>query len=98
MRPKLKISAHRQSNNSVHFTLEGVCNDLEVIDLINELKKRGRDSKNLFIHTEGLNEISLSKMGRDVLERNLNNFSDNAINIRFTGGSESRFKNSFMMA
>ena len=44
MRPKLKISAHRQSNNSVHFKLEGVCNDLEVIDLINELKKKGRET------------------------------------------------------
>ena len=98
MRPKLKISAHRQSNNSVHFKLEGVCNDLEVTYLINELKKKGRESKNLFIHTEDLNEISLSEMGRDVFERNLNKLCDNAINIRFTGGSERQFRNSFVIS
>ena len=82
MSSKFKISKQRQKDN-LHLRLAGDFNDMSICELIDVLKDNCSGTNQVFIHTDNLENVSISGIGRDVFKRNLNNFSSSSINIRF---------------
>jgi hypothetical protein len=89
MNSKFKIFKHRQSQN-LYLKLTGEFNDMSVCELIDVLKDNYNDVIQVFVHTNTLNGISTSNMGRDVSNKNIKDLSDNSFNIQFTDGFESQ--------
>ncbi len=82
MSAKFKISKQRQRDN-LHLRLAGDFDDISICELIDVLKDNCNGTNQVFIHTDNLENVSISGIGRDVFKRNLNNFSSSSINIRF---------------
>jgi hypothetical protein len=89
MNTKFKIFKHRQSEN-LYLKLTGEFNDMSVCELIDVLKDNYNDVMQVFVHTNNLNGISTSNMGRDVFNQNIKNLNDNSFNIQFIDGFESQ--------
>ncbi len=89
MGKKFKIFKHRQSEN-LHLKLTGEFNDMSVCELIDVLRDNYNDVMKVFVHTNNLNRISTSNMGRDVFNKNIKDLSDNSFNIQFCDGFESQ--------
>ncbi len=89
MGSKFKIFKHRK-RDSLHLRLMGVFDDISICELIDVLKTDCLDTNNVFIHTDNLDNVTISGIGRDVFKRNLNDLTDNAVQIQFTGSSENK--------
>ncbi len=90
MGTKFKIFKHRK-RDSLHLRLMGEFDDISICELIDVLKTDCSDTCNVFIHTDNIDTVSISGIGRDVFKRNLNDLTDNAVHIEFTGSSENKF-------
>lgn len=79
---KCKISAQHQED-SLHLSLSGEFDDMSLCELIDVLKDNCNGGHRVIIHTDSLQNVSVSGIGRDVFQRNMNNFCDNAVQIQF---------------
>ena len=79
---KCKISTQQQEG-SLHLSLSGEFDDMSICELIDVLKDNCNDGHRVIIHTDSLNNVSVSCIGRDVLQRNMNKFNDNSVHIKF---------------
>ncbi|RJP79274.1 MAG: hypothetical protein C4522_10485 [Desulfobacteraceae bacterium] len=82
MSSKFRISKQRQKDN-LHLRLAGDFNDISICELLDVLKDNCIGTNQVFIHTDNLENVSISGIGRDVFRRNLRNLSSSSINIRF---------------
>lgn len=87
MRSNFKIFKHRK-RDSLHLRLMGNFDDISICELIDVLKTDCLETNNVFIHTDNIDHVSISGIGRDVFRRNLTHFTDNAVHIKFTGNGE----------
>lgn len=84
MKTRFKIDRIEQKDG-VHLTLIGEFTDVSICELIETLKDGCSTRNNVFIHTAGLQTISVSGFGRAVFQRNLNELEDSSVHIHFTG-------------
>ncbi len=83
---KCKISTQQQEG-SLHLSLSGEFDDMSICELIDVLKDNCNDGHRVIIHTDSLNNVSVSGIGKDVLHRNMNNFNNNLVDIKFMCGN-----------
>ncbi len=79
---KCKISTQHQED-SLHLSLSGEFDDMSICELIDVLKDNCSDSHRVIIHTDSLKNVSVSGIGRDVFHRNMNQFNENSVHIKF---------------
>ena len=100
MTSNYRISTHRQNNNCLHVQMEGIFDDIAMAFMINEIddeiRKRRNETRNVYIHTDNVEKVSLSPMGRGVFEKNMSNYNSNAVNIQFTGRSRTQLRKGAM--
>jgi hypothetical protein len=82
MSSKFRISKHRQSDK-LHLRLAGEFDDISICELLDVLKDNCSGTSQVVIHTSNLKNVSISGIGRDVFNKNLNNFNNSSINIQF---------------
>lgn len=86
---KCKISTQQQAD-SLHLNLSGEFDDVSICELIDVLKDNCVDGHQVIIHTDSLKNVSVSGIGRDVFQRNMNTFNDNSVDIKFMSGNGDR--------
>jgi len=86
---KCKISAQKQED-SLHLSLSGEFDDMSICELIDVLKDNCVNGHQVIIHTDSLKNVSVSGIGRDVFERNMNSFNENSVDIKFMTGNGSK--------
>jgi len=83
MSSKFKISKYRQSDK-LYLRLTGDFNDVSICELLDVLKDNCSGANQVVIQTSNLRNVSISGIGRDVFNRNLNNLNNSSIAVRFT--------------
>jgi hypothetical protein len=86
MKTRFKIDRIEQKDG-VHLRLIGEFNDVSICELIETLKDGCNTRSKVFIHTGGLQSVSVSGFGRAVFERNLSELEDGSVQIHFTGSN-----------
>jgi len=80
---KFKISKYRQSDK-LYLRLAGDFDDTSICELLDVLNDNCSGTNQVLIHTSSLKNVSISGIGRDVFNRNLNNLNNSSIDVRFT--------------
>lgn len=98
MGAKFRIRKHRDSDN-LHLNLSGEFDDTSICDLIDVLKTDCNDKMQVFVHTNSLDHIAISGIGRDVFQRNLRQLNRGNVNrIHFISGNDTNIFPEFYMA
>jgi len=83
MSSKFKISKHRQSDK-LYLRLTGDFDDISICELLDVLKDNCSGTNQVVIQTSNLRNVSISGIGRDVFNRNINYLNNSSIAVRFT--------------
>jgi hypothetical protein len=75
-----------KTNNSLHLKLTGDFDGSSAHELINTLIEHGTGFWNIFIDTDNLKTIH--PFGRDVFQKNLNNFKKQLNNLTIIGANK----------
>ncbi len=81
---------HHQTRDSLHLKLDGDFDGNSAHELINALKKYGSDSLQIFIDTNDLSAVH--PFGRDVFQKNINQFNRKLSSLIFMGEYEDQIK------
>ena len=90
MKSRFKIDKTKRKD-AIHLRLMGEFTDVSICELIEVLKGDCWGSRNVFIHTDQLQNVSVSGFGRDVFRKNLIEFEDHSHRVHFTGNKEGGF-------
>jgi len=89
MATNFRIYRHR-TKDCLHLKLDGDFDGNSAHELINALKEYGSDSHQIFIDTNDLNTVH--PFGRDVLQKNINQFNRKLKSLIFIGEYEDQIK------
>jgi len=82
MNSKFRISKYRQSDK-LYLRLAGDFNDISICELLDVLKDNCSGANQVVIQTSSLRNVSISGIGRDVFNKNLNNLYNSSIDVKF---------------
>ena len=83
MSSKFKISKYRRSDK-LYLRLAGDFDDISICELLDVLKENCSGANQVGIQTSHLKTVSISGIGRDVFNKNLNKLNNSSINVQFT--------------